>query len=126
MARGQLYTVLRHLHHLAAMPGVEDLTDRQLLHRFTAQHDEDAFGALVRRHAAMVMGVCQRTLRHTQDAEDAFQAVFLVLARKAASMHWRESVSNWLYGVAFRLAREARTRSARQRNREREAGAMPK
>ena len=60
MAHGQLHTVLRHLHHLAGMPGAENLTDRQLLHRFTAQHDEDAFAALVHRHGPMVMGVCQR------------------------------------------------------------------
>jgi RNA polymerase sigma-70 factor (ECF subfamily) len=84
------------------------LTDGQLLGQFVARRDEAAFGALVRRHGPMVFGVCRRILRHAQDAEDAFQATFLVLARKASRVANREAVGSWLYGVAYRAALGAR------------------
>ena len=74
---------------------------------------------LVHRHGPMVLGVCRRMLPTTQDAEDAFQATFLILARRAASIGRRERLANWLYGVAVRTAREARRRAARQHARER-------
>jgi RNA polymerase sigma factor (sigma-70 family) len=101
------------------------LTDAQLLGRFVTQRDEDAFAALVRRHASMVWGVCRRNLHRQHDAEDAFQATFLVLVRKAASVVPREMVANWLYGVAHQTARKARSTLARRGLRERQVVAMP-
>src|SRR6516162_5327213 len=124
MAYKQLDNVVRHLHRLA-MPRAEELTDRQLLQRFATEHDEWAFAVLVRRHAALVLGVSRRILRQAQDAEDVFQATFLVLARKAASTRWQASIGNWLYTVASRLAREAQVRSARRRGRERQVAELP-
>src|SRR6266511_1257194 len=100
-------------------------TDGQLLERFVAQRDEAAFEALLLRHGPMVHGVCRRVLRHEQDAEDAFQAAFLVLARKAAAVVPRERVGNWLYGVACHTARKARAAALKRRARERPATAAP-
>src|SRR4051794_18816930 len=91
-----------------------DVSDRQLLQHFLAQRDEAAFGNLVQRHGATVWGVCRRLLRQEQDAEDAFQAVFLVLARKAASIRKGEAVGSWLYGVAYRTALKARKSTTRR------------
>jgi RNA polymerase sigma factor (sigma-70 family) len=102
------------------------LTDGQLLECFLAGRDEGAFEALLRRHGPMVLGVCRRVLRHEQDAEDAYQATFLVLARKAASVRPRDMVGNWLYGVAYHTALKARAAAARRRTKEREAAAMPR
>jgi RNA polymerase sigma factor (sigma-70 family) len=90
------------------------LSDRALLRRFADRRDEAAFAALVERHGPMVLGVCRRLLHQEQDAEDVFQAVFLVLARKAAGMRWHESISNWLHGVARRLSLKVRGRAARR------------
>jgi RNA polymerase sigma factor (sigma-70 family) len=97
------------------------VSDGALLERFIAARDEAAFELLLRRHGPMVLGVCQRVLRHRQDAEDASQATFLVLAHKAASVRPREAVGNWLYGVAYRTALKARTAAARRRRREHRA-----
>ncbi len=94
------------------------LTDRQLLDRFTAQRDEAAFAELVVRHGPMVLSACWRVLRHTQDAEDAFQAAFLVLARKAGSIRQHDSVGGWLYQVAHRLAVRARLLDNHRRDRQ--------
>src|SRR6266568_5671578 len=88
-------------------------TDGSLLDLYVRQKDEAAFEALVRRHGRMVLGVCRRILGNSHDAEDAFQATFLVLVRKAPSVRPRERVGNWLYGVAFRTALEARIAAAR-------------
>jgi RNA polymerase sigma factor (sigma-70 family) len=90
------------------------VTDAQLLERFLHERDEAAFELLMWRHGPMVFGVCLRVLQHTQDAEDAFQAAFLMLARKAYSIGQRESVSGWLYMVAYRIALRARTRALRR------------
>ncbi len=101
------------------------LSDGQLLTRFVAARDEASFAALLRRHGPMVLGVCRRVLRHAHDAEDAFQATFLVLARKAHSVVRRESVGCWLYGVAYRTALDAGTRIARRHAREKQVQDMP-
>jgi RNA polymerase sigma factor (sigma-70 family) len=97
-------------------------TDRELLRRFCAGEDA-AFALLIQRHGPMVLGVCRRVLNQQQDAEDAFQTTFLVLVRKAGSITRPELVGNWLYGVAYRTARKARARLARQR--QRETGTLP-
>jgi RNA polymerase sigma factor (sigma-70 family) len=102
-----------------------NLSDGQLLDRFIAVRDEAAFATLVHRHGDMVLGVCRRVLGHVQDAEDAFQATFLVLVRKAESILPREAVGNWLYGVAYRTALEAKARNARRRTREAQVDPMP-
>src|SRR5262245_1670981 len=101
-----------------------DLSDGALLERFLAHRQEAAFEALVQRHGPMVLGVCQRATGDSHAAEDAFQATFLVLARRAASIHNQASVGSWLYGVAQRIARRARAQAAAQRDRERQAAAM--
>jgi RNA polymerase sigma factor (sigma-70 family) len=102
----------------------EATADADLLNRYASCRDEGAFEALLQRHGAMVLGVCKRVLRNTADAEDAFQATFLVLARKAGSLHSPESLGNWLYGVAFRTASQARRAAARRRAAE--ARAIPR
>src|SRR5262249_49714798 len=124
-------------HHLIADPGAafavraewhergrrmqsntEEPTDRELLQRFGSSGDQDAFALLVARYGQLVLSVCLRRLRHFHDAEDAFQATFLVLARKAATMEWHDSVANWLNAVAIRVASEARRLQMRRQARE--------
>src|SRR5437016_2613116 len=107
--------LLRHIRRLVSGPGPGSATDAALLERFVECRDEEAFAALVRRHAGMVFGVCRRLLGNTADAEDAFQATFLVLARKAASVRFRDALAAYLHGVARRLALKARTARARRR-----------
>jgi RNA polymerase sigma factor (sigma-70 family) len=117
--------VIRHLRKAALLQEACGLTDGQLLECFLARQDEAAFAVLVRRHGPMVLGVCRRVLGHAHDAEDAFQATFLVLARKAASVRSREVVGHWLYGVAYRTALKARATSARRRAKEQQVKDMP-
>lgn len=105
----------KHLRNLTAAARADGLPDRELIARFAAGRDEDAFAALVRRHGPMVLRVCRRILHNEHDAEDVFQATFLVLSRKAAALHRAESVGCFLHGVACRLALKARTRFAKQR-----------
>src|SRR5262245_25728275 len=108
MANAPLRSVL---HYLAGIVGAEtlaEMTDGELLARFTGQQDQAAFTLLLRRHGPMVFSVCRRLLGQAEDAEDVFQAAFLLLARKAASIHKRDAVGSWLYGVAYRLACKAR------------------
>jgi RNA polymerase sigma factor (sigma-70 family) len=93
-------------------------TDGELVERFARGGDEAAFAALVGRHGGMVLGLCRRVLRDSHDAEDAFQATFLVLARKAGSLRGREAVGCWLYGVARRVAAKARALAIRRRARQ--------
>jgi len=90
------------------------LADKALLALFARSRDEDAFAELIARHGPMVMSVCRQVLVSEQDAEDAFQAVFLVLARKAGSVAWQSSIANWLYGVAWRISRRATRRTAKR------------
>src|SRR5262245_24341654 len=101
-----------------------DTTDRDLLARFAAG-DEAAFTGLVQRHGGMVLGVCRRVLGNHADAEDAFQATFLALARKAGSLAWRDSVVGWLHDVAWRSAVKLRARSALRHSHERRAVPRP-
>ncbi len=102
-----------------------DRTDGQLLTAFLRERDGDAFAALVRRHGPMVLGVARRVIGDFHTADDAFQAVFLVLARRASAVRPRERVGNWLYGVAYRTAMKARAVLARRRSREKQVDAMP-
>src|SRR5439155_20862509 len=104
---------------------VAALTDGQLLDRYVRSREEAAFASLVRRHGPMVWGVCRRVLRGHQDVEDAFQATFLVLVRKAASVVPREMVANWLDGVARQMSLKARTMAAKRRARERQVAVVP-
>jgi RNA polymerase sigma factor (sigma-70 family) len=99
-------------------PALGELSDGQLLQRFIRERDQGAFELLLRRHGPMVFGVCQRLLRNRHDAEDAFQATFLVLARKAASVSPRDAVANWLFGVARLTAVRVRALQAKRRARE--------
>jgi RNA polymerase sigma factor (sigma-70 family) len=99
--------------------------DEVLLARFKARQEEAGFAALVQRHGPLVLGVCRRLLRHEQDAEDAFQAVFCVLARKAGAIRRGTAVGGWLYAVASRIARRARAFQVRRRMRERELQDVP-
>jgi RNA polymerase sigma factor (sigma-70 family) len=125
MATDPLSSVLQHLGRAALRHDGAGLTDGQLLECFLRRKDEAAFEALVRRHGPMVLGVCRRLLGNAHDAEDAFQATFLVLVRKAASVVPRELVGNWLYGVAYRTALTARTAAVRRGAMERQVRDMP-
>src|SRR5262249_54277475 len=120
MANSQMNDMLRHLCRTALRHDGGGLTDGQLLERFLAAREEAAFEALLRRHGPLVRGRCRRVLPGIHDAEDAFQATFLVLVRKAASITARQSVGNWLYGVAYRTAQKARTALARRQAKERQ------
>ena len=116
--------LLDHLRRVAAAPR-QPPSDGELLACFIERREEDAFAALLRRHGPMVLGVCRRVLGDIHDAEDAFQATFLVLVRKAASVRPRQAVGNWLYGVAYRTALEARAKIARRHAREKPMDDMP-
>jgi RNA polymerase sigma factor (sigma-70 family) len=91
------------------------MSDAELLARFVSRQEAAAFEELVRRHGPMVMRVCQRVLAHTQDAEDAFQAAFIVLARKASGIAKQGSVGSWLYGVAYRVALQIKENTSKHR-----------
>ncbi len=126
MASNTLNGVVRQIHRAALPHGGAELTDRELLDRYVSGHDEAAFEELVRRHGPMVLGVCRRILRNSQDAEDAFQATFLVLVRKAATVRPRGLLGNWLYGVAHNTALKANAMRRKRQSREREAGTLPR
>jgi RNA polymerase sigma factor (sigma-70 family) len=124
MAVHRLSKVIQTLRR-ATHPDETSVSDSQLLDQFIQYEDEYAFAALVRRHSPMVWGVCRRIVAHHQDAEDAFQATFLVLARKAMSIRPRAMVANWLFGVAQRTALKAKTMAAKRHTREKQVTTMP-
>jgi RNA polymerase sigma factor (sigma-70 family) len=125
MANSRVSEVFQHLRRAVLLRDGAGLTDGQLLEDYIRRHDEAALAALVRRHGPMVWGVCRRILHNHHDAEDAFQATFLVLVRKAALVVPREMVANWLYGVAHQTALKARATTAKRRARERQVTQMP-
>jgi RNA polymerase sigma factor (sigma-70 family) len=125
MAINQISDLIHHLRRMVSPRDGAGLTDGQLLEDYISRRDEAALAALVRRHGAMVWGVCQRVLRNYHDAEDAFQATFLVLVRKAASIASAELVANWLFGVAHQTALKARATAAKSGARERQVTQMP-
>jgi len=118
MATNQTSKVIQHLRSTVLLQDGAGLTDGQLLDRFIEQRDDVAFAALVKRHGPMVWGVCRRILGRHHDAEDAFQAAFLVLFRKAGSVRPSQMVANWLYGVAHQTALQARRTVARRREKQ--------
>jgi RNA polymerase sigma factor (sigma-70 family) len=118
MAGGHIGNALRRLRGLLGAQCAGGPTDGDLLRRYVARGDEAAFEGLLRRHGPMVLGVCRRLLGTAQDVDDAFQATFLVLIRKAPSISDGERVGNWLYGVAYRVAVRARARAAKDRARQ--------
>ena len=124
MATGQDNSLLRHLRRAALLNDAGDVTDGQLLERFLAAREEAAFEVLLRRHGPMVLGVCRRVLSNVHDAEDAFQAAFVVLIRKGPSLLPRQTLGNWLYGVAYHTALKARAAGWKRRAKERQAAAM--
>jgi RNA polymerase sigma factor (sigma-70 family) len=123
MPAGQLDKVISHLRRVSRLARGAERGDVELLERFIAQQDEEAFELLVRRHGPMVLGVCKRLLRNENDAEDAFQATFVVLVRKACSIIPRANVGNRVYGVAHKTALKAKAMSRRRRLKEQQAGA---
>jgi DNA-directed RNA polymerase specialized sigma24 family protein len=115
MTRSRLSTgVVHRLERLFGHGTVTGLTEGQLIDRFASRRDESAFELLMERHGPMVLGVCRQFLRDPNDVEDAFQATFLVLVRKAATLRQKELLGNWLYGVAFRVALRARSVALRR------------
>jgi len=124
MARGSIGNVLQHLRHLLGPRPADDAGDGPLLQRFARDADADAFAMLMHRHGPVVWSACRRVLGDGSDAEDAFQASFLILVRKAGSLGDPASIAGWLYTVAYRVALRARARRARQQARERETAVM--
>jgi RNA polymerase sigma factor (sigma-70 family) len=114
MTNGQPNTLVNHIRQIVAAQTFRDSSDRDLVDLFVSRHDEAAFAALVERHGPMVLGVCRRVLRCAHDAEDASQATFLVLARKAGAIRKKDSLGSWLHGVAFRVASDLKKRHARR------------
>jgi RNA polymerase sigma factor (sigma-70 family) len=124
MATGQLGAVFRQINRLFGSGTVSGLTEAQLLGRFIERRDEAAFEALVSRFGPMVLGVCRQMLSDPHAADDAFQATFLVLVKRARSIRDRDLLGNWLYGVALKVAKRSRADRAKRRNREQEGAAV--
>jgi RNA polymerase sigma factor (sigma-70 family) len=109
-----LHGFLQQLRRCAGAESSGALSDAELLDRYLTQHDDSAFEVLVWRHGGMVLGVCRRILRGTQDIEDAFQATFLTLVRRASTISKREALGSWLYKVAYRIALAAQAQAAKR------------
>ena len=124
MAAEQSNTLVAYIHRIAGRNNDAKPTDGELLNLFIVHRDELAISTLVRRYGPLVLGVCQRVLHNHEDAEDAFQATFLVLLHKARSIADPDLLANWLYGVAYNTARNARVGAARRQSREREGAQM--
>ena len=122
---GSADAAVQYLRTLFEAETVVGLSDGELLDHFVSRRAGGSLDALVLRHGSMVWNVCRRVLRDHHDAEDAFQATFLVLARRAASIRPRDKVGNWLYGVAYQTARKARALRAKKRLREAAEAAEP-
>ncbi|HEV3236838.1 MAG TPA: sigma-70 family RNA polymerase sigma factor [Gemmataceae bacterium] len=125
MATSSIDWVIQHLRKAALLREGAELTDGQLLEGFVSRRETAALEILVQRHAPMVWGVCRRIVQNHHDAEDAFQATFLVLVRRAAAIVPRQMVANWLYGVAHQTALKARATRAKRQTRERQVTSMP-
>ena len=121
MPREQPNPLLRHLRCLAPAAGAPEPGDQELLERFVSARDPDAFAALLNRYGQLVRTVARRVLRHEQDADDVFQATFLVFASRASSIRKACSVASWLYGVAFRTAMNSRRAKMRRNEEQRDA-----
>src|SRR5947209_883812 len=124
MATVRRAAALRPIDRLFGEGTLAGLSDARLLERYAAHRDELAFEALVRRHGSMVLGVCRRVLADPNDADDAFQAAFLLLARKARSIRVDGSIGGWLHRATWRIALQVRSDAARRRDRERRAAAQ--
>jgi RNA polymerase sigma factor (sigma-70 family) len=125
MTTSQMSKVIPYLRRRVLLRDGAGLTDQQLLEDHISRHEEAALATLVHRHGSMVWSVCRRVLTNYHDAEDAFQATFVVLVRKAASIASRELLANWLYGVAHQTALKARATTAKRKTRERQVKEMP-
>jgi DNA-directed RNA polymerase specialized sigma24 family protein len=120
MGGGQLDILIRDVRRLTGVERAGDQTDAQLLDRFITHQEEAAFASLMGRHGPLVWSVCREILGDSHDAEDAFQATFLVLVRKARSIRKHTSLRSWLYGVAYRIAVQAKVNARKRRSHERQ------
>jgi RNA polymerase sigma factor (sigma-70 family) len=126
MSDAQLGRVLRYIRNLAVTGEAVGASDQELLRRFCSGGEETAFAALMRRHGQLVWRICRQVLGHEQDSEDAFQATFLVLAQKAASIRKGEALASFLHGTAYRIALAAKRNAATRRFHERQGNKMPR
>jgi RNA polymerase sigma factor (sigma-70 family) len=118
MTNGRFENLLSYLQHLKATTNAQNASDGELVKSFASSRDDRAFTALFNRHGPMVLGVCRRMLGDGQDADDAFQDTFLEFARKASSLHSRDTVGSWLYVTACNKVRQTRRSAARRRTHE--------
>lgn len=120
----QFGVFLRRLRHALDSPAADGASDGALLERYAHRQEEAAFAELLERHGPMILGVCRRYLGNSPDADDAFQATFLVLVRKAGSIAKSESIGSWLYGVAYRIALRAKTNADQRHSQQRQVEDM--